>query len=55
MLDDLLAPGVAISLEDLVAKSGRSKLGVKGHIKHLIDSRELLIENKDGVYRLIKQ
>jgi len=53
-LDDLLAPGEPISLADLVAKSGRSTLGVKGHIKHLQDSRELVIENKDGVYRLIK-
>ena len=51
-LDDLLAPGKPISLEELSKKSGRSALGVKSHIKHLQDSRKLVIEVKDGMYTL---
>ena len=53
-LDELLAPGNPISLDDLVAKSGRSLLGVKGHIKHLQESRGLKIEVKDNIYQLVK-
>jgi hypothetical protein len=49
-LDDLLAPGKPISLEELSKKSGRSLLGVKSHIKHLQDARKLVIESKDGTY-----
>ena len=55
VIDELLLPGKPVSLEDLSKESGRSKLGVKGHIKHLVDSRGLVIENKDGVYRYIKE
>jgi len=51
-LDDLLAPGKPISLEELSKKSGRSALGVKSHIKHLQDSRKLVIEAKDGMFTL---
>jgi hypothetical protein len=54
-IDEMLLPGKPVTLEALVEGSGRSKLGVKGHIKHLIDSRGLIIENKDGVYRYIKE
>jgi biotin operon repressor len=53
-LDDLLEGGKSISLTDLSAKSGRSALGVKSHIKHLQDARGLKIEEKNGVYKLIK-
>jgi hypothetical protein len=53
-LDDLLAPGTPISLDDLEKKSGRSKLGVKSHIKHLQTDRKLTINEKDGVYQLVK-
>lgn len=53
-LDDLLAAGESISLDDLSKKSGRSPLGVKGHIKHLRDSRKLVIEEKEGMYKYIK-
>jgi hypothetical protein len=53
-LDALLAPGKSISLADLVKGSGRSELGVKSHIKHLIESRNLTINEKDGVYRYVK-
>lgn len=51
-LDDLLAPGKPISLEELSKKSGRSLLGVKSHIKHLQDARKLTIEVADGMYTL---
>jgi hypothetical protein len=51
-LDNLLAPGKPISLEELSKKSGRSLLGVKSHIKHLQDARKLVIESKDGTYTL---
>jgi biotin operon repressor len=54
-LDDLIAPGKAISLDDLSKKSGRSPLGVKSHIKHLQDARGLTINEKDGMYQLIKK
>ena len=53
-LDDLLNAGASISLDELSKKSGRSALGVKGHIKHLRDSRGLKIEEKDGMYKLVK-
>ena len=53
-LDDLLSPGTPISLDDLSKKSGRSPLGVKGHIKHLRDSRKLNITEKEGVYQFVK-
>jgi biotin operon repressor len=53
-LDDLLNTGESVSLADLSAKSGRSALGVKSHIKHLISDRGLKIEEKEGVYKLIK-
>ena len=52
-LDDLLASGEPISLEDLSKKSGRSPLGVKSHIKHLQESRGLTIGEKDGKYQLV--
>jgi hypothetical protein len=52
-LDDLLAPGKPISLDDLVKKSGRSALGVKSHVKHLQEARGLAISEKDGVYQLV--
>jgi len=52
LLDDLLAPGTPISLEELSKKSGRSNLGVKSHVKHLIDARKLTIEVKDNMYTL---
>jgi hypothetical protein len=52
-LDDLLAPGNPISLDDLSKKSGRSPLGVKSHIKHLQEARKLTIMEKDGVYTLV--
>ena len=54
-LDDLLNTGKKISLDDLAKKSGRSPLGVKGHIKHLQVDRKLKIEEKDGVYVLVKK
>ena len=53
-LDALLAPGKSISLEDLSKQSGRSILGVKSHIKHLIESRNLTINVKDNMYRYVK-
>ena len=53
-LDDLLNTGVGISLEKLSEKSGRSPLGVKGHIKHLRTDRGLKIEEKNGMYILVK-
>lgn len=53
-LDELLAPGKYISLEDLVKQSGRSTLGVKSHIKHLCEARKLTIQEKDGTYRYVK-
>ena len=53
-LDDLIATGKAISLEELAKKSGRSVLGVKGHIKHLRDSRGLKINEKNGMYQLVE-
>jgi hypothetical protein len=52
-LDELLAPGNPISLDDLAKKSGRSPLGVKSHIKHLIEARKQTITEKDGVYTLV--
>jgi len=51
-LDDLLAPGKPISLEELSKKSGRSNLGVKSHVKHLQDARKLDIEIKENMYTL---
>ena len=53
-LDALLAPGKSISLEDLSKQSGRSILGVKSHIKHLMESRNLTINVKDNMYRYVK-
>jgi biotin operon repressor len=53
-LDDLINSGKAISLDELSKKSGRSALGVKSHIKHLISARGLKIEEKDGMYKLVK-
>jgi hypothetical protein len=53
-LDDLIALGKPISAEELSKKSGRSLLGSKGHVKHLIDSRGLKIVEKDGMYQLVK-
>jgi len=54
-IDELLNTGKKISLDDLAKKSGRSPLGVKGHIKHLQVDRKLKIEEKDGVYVLVKK
>jgi len=54
-LDDLLNTGKKISLDDLSKKSGRSPLGVKGHIKHLQVDRKLKIEEKEGIYVLVKK
>lgn len=53
-LDALLAPGKSISLEELIKGSGRSALGVKSHIKHLIEARGLTINVKDNMYRFVK-
>ena len=53
-LDALLSPGKSISLEELIKGSGRSALGVKSHIKHLIDARGLTINVKDNMYRYVK-
>jgi outer membrane biosynthesis protein TonB len=53
-LDALLAPGKSISLEELIKGSGRSALGVKSHIKHLIEARGLTINVKDNMYRYVK-
>lgn len=53
-LDDLINAGKAISVEELAKKSGRSPLGVKGHIKHLRTDRGLKIDEKDGTYILVK-
>lgn len=53
-LDALLAPGKNISLEELIKGSGRSALGVKSHIKHLIEARGLTINVKDNMYRFVK-
>ena len=53
-LDALLSPGKSISLEELIKGSGRSALGVKSHIKHLIDARGLTINIKDNMYRYVK-
>ena len=53
-IDALLAPGKSVTLEELVKGSGRSELGVKGHIKHLIETRNLTINVKDNVYRYVK-
>jgi hypothetical protein len=53
-LDALLAPGKSISLEELIKGSGRSGLGVKSHIKHLIEARGLTINVKDNMYRYVK-
>lgn len=53
-LDALLVEGTPISLDELSKKSGRSPLGVKGHIKHLRDSRKLNITEKDGMYQYVK-
>ncbi len=54
ILDDLLNTDVGISLEKLSEKSGRSPLGVKSHIKHLRTDRGLKIDEKEGVYILVK-
>jgi hypothetical protein len=54
-IDELINTGKKISLDDLAKKSGRSPLGVKGHIKHLQVDRKLKIEEKDGVYVLVKK
>jgi hypothetical protein len=53
-IDALLTPGKSISLEDLIKGSGRSALGVKSHIKHLIEARNLTINVKDNMYRFVK-
>jgi outer membrane biosynthesis protein TonB len=53
-LDALLAPGKSISLEELIKGSGRSALGVKSHVKHLIEARGLTINVKDNMYRFVK-
>jgi outer membrane biosynthesis protein TonB len=53
-LDALLAPGKSISLEELIKGSGRSALGVKSHVKHLIEARGLTINVKDNMYRYVK-
>jgi len=50
-LDDLLNTGKPITLEDLSKKSGRSLLGVKGHIKHLTQDKGVSSEVKDGGYQ----
>ncbi len=53
-LDALLGTGKKISLEDLSKQSGRSELGVKSHIKHLIETRKLTINVKDNIYQYMK-
>ena len=55
LLDDLIQEGKS-TLEQLIEKSGRGALGVKGHITHLIKERGLKVvtEEKTGIVKVTK-
>jgi hypothetical protein len=53
-IDELLNSGKWMTPNDLMKASGRNLRGVKGHIKHLIETKRAVIECKDGNYRVKK-
>lgn len=53
ILDELINEG-KYTLDELVEKSGRDKMGVKGHIVHLIKDRAINVEKVGEIYKVKK-